>query len=379
LLEALVYVARFHGKQVSRESLTAGLPLHENRMVPSLVERAAERAGLETRIVECNPEALGAEALPAILLLREDQACVLLGRDDGHLRVVEAGGTETRITAQALEERYLGNAILARVAYGFDERAPELGGSAQRHWFWGAVLEHRALYRDVLLAAAMVSLFALALPLFSMNVYDRVVPNNAIETLWALSVGVLIVVCADFGLRTLRGYFVDLAGARADVKLSALIMEKVLGLRMEVRPDVRRLLRLQPARLRVGARLHQLGHRHRLHRRALRAALPHRHRLDRVADGDPLRGRHRAAAAVLADRAAQDACARRDHLPRQRAAQRDPGRRADRHRDGEGARRGVGHPGQVGEAAPRWWRASAPGCGCWPRPRRTARCGCSRW
>ena len=236
LLEALVYVARFHGKQVSRESLTAGLPLHENRMVPSLVERAAERAGLETRIVECSPEALGGEAFPAILLLREDQACVLLGRDDGHLRVVEAGGTETRITGQAPGERYLGNALLARVAYGFDERAPELGGSAQRHWFWGAVLEHRALYRDVLLAAAMISLFALALPLFTMNVYDRVVPNRATETLWMLAAGVVIVLGADFTLRSMRGYFLDLASKRIDLKLSGYIMERVLGMRLEQRP-----------------------------------------------------------------------------------------------------------------------------------------------
>ena len=120
-----------------------------------------------------------ARRCPRYCCCEDDQACVLLGRDDGQLRVIEADGTETRVTAQALNARYLGNAILARVAYGFDERAPELGGTAQRHWFWGALLEHRALYRDVLLAAAMVNLFALALPLFTMNVYDRVVPNRA--------------------------------------------------------------------------------------------------------------------------------------------------------------------------------------------------------
>jgi len=236
LLEALVYVARFHGQQVSREGLTAGLPLHENRLVPSLVERAAERAGLETRIVECPLDSLAGEALPAILLLHGQQACVLLARDDGACRVVEPGGNETRIAPQELGERYLGSAILARVAYGFDERAPELGGSRERHWFWGSVLEHRALYRDVLLAAAMVSLFALALPLFTMNVYDRVVPNHATETLWMLAAGVALVLGADFTPRSMRGYFLDLASKRIDLKLSGFIMERVLGMRLEERP-----------------------------------------------------------------------------------------------------------------------------------------------
>ena len=110
-------------------------------------------------------------------------------------------------------------------------------GTRAGHWFWSVMAENRALYRDVLLAALVINVFALALPLFSMNVYDRVVPNNAIETLWALAIGVMIVICSDFVLRMLRGYFVDLAGSRADVKLSAVIMEKVLGLRMEARPD----------------------------------------------------------------------------------------------------------------------------------------------
>ena len=69
-----------------------------------------------------------------------------------------------------------------------------------------------------------------------MNVYDRVVPNNAVDTLWMLALGVCIVLIADVVLRTMRGYFLDLAGSRVDVRLSAYIMERVLGLRLESRP-----------------------------------------------------------------------------------------------------------------------------------------------
>ena len=74
------------------------------------------------------------------------------------------------------------------------------------------------------------------MPLFVLNVYDRVVPNQATETLWVLAVGIFIVLCFDLALRLMRSSFVDLAASRADVKLSSSIMAKSLGLRLEERP-----------------------------------------------------------------------------------------------------------------------------------------------
>jgi ATP-binding cassette, subfamily C, bacterial LapB len=87
-----------------------------------------------------------------------------------------------------------------------------------------------------MLAAFLVNMFALAMPIFTMNVYDRVVPNRTIETLWVMAVGVAIIVIGDLILRTMRGYFLDWASARMDIKLSASIMQQVLGLRMENKP-----------------------------------------------------------------------------------------------------------------------------------------------
>jgi ATP-binding cassette subfamily C protein LapB len=82
----------------------------------------------------------------------------------------------------------------------------------------------------------LINVIALAMPLFSMNVYDRVVPNRAMETLWVLALGVILLLGIDMTLRMLRGYFIDLASARIDLQLSAQIMERVLGVRMESRP-----------------------------------------------------------------------------------------------------------------------------------------------
>jgi ATP-binding cassette subfamily C protein LapB len=92
------------------------------------------------------------------------------------------------------------------------------------------------VYKDVLVAAFFINVFALAVPIFMMNVYDRVVPNTAFDTLWVLSTGVVLVLVADMVLKSMRGHFLDLASRRVDVDLSAKIMERTLGMRLEHRP-----------------------------------------------------------------------------------------------------------------------------------------------
>ncbi|HNI71898.1 MAG TPA: type I secretion system permease/ATPase, partial [Accumulibacter sp.] len=148
----------------------------------------------------------------------------------------ETGQGEATISRDELLARYLGIAAFARPVFRFDSRTPTVGDTQPAHWFWGALEQQWPVYRDVLGAALLINLFALAVPLFTMNVYDRVVPNRALETLWVLAIGVGVVLIADVVLRMLRGYFVDLASARVDLQLSALIMERVLGMRMEERP-----------------------------------------------------------------------------------------------------------------------------------------------
>ena len=233
-------MARAHGRTLSREAAVNGLPLLNNRLTPSLFQRAAKRAGLTSKIVKKSLDALNPALFPAILLLNGEEACVLIGwKNEGRIaRLVfpDLGNAEALVPRTELANRYTGQAILARPEFRFDARTPEVGQVQNRHWFWGTLNDNKRLYRDVLLAALMVNLFALALPLFSMNVYDRVVPNHAIETLWMLAVGVIIILFADLALRTMRGYFLDLASSRVDVKLSAYIMERVLGLRLENRP-----------------------------------------------------------------------------------------------------------------------------------------------
>lgn len=240
LLQCLLALCRYHGNASTAEAVMGGLPVDAGRLTPALFERAASRVGLASRIVYRAPEDIEPALLPAVLFLEGEKACLLMGWDqDGAVaRVVypELNEAVVELPRDHLQAKATGTAIVCRPRFRFDQRAPRTGTSERGHWFWDAMRANMPIYRDVLLAAFFINVFALALPLFTMNVYDRVVPNYAVETLWMLAAGVIIVLIADISLRSMRGYFLDLASRRVDIKLSAAIMEKVLGIRLEHRP-----------------------------------------------------------------------------------------------------------------------------------------------
>jgi len=240
LLDSVLEVARIHGRPSTRAALSAGLPLQNGRLTPSLVARAANRAGLNCRIVRLELGKIDPIQLPAILLLKGDESCVLLGWEEqgeqAQVLFPESGQTAFTLSREDISSRYLGIAIFLQPRVKFDSRTPEVAKLVKRHWFWGAIVEQWRVYRDVLSAALLINVFALAIPLFSMNVYDRVVPNFAVDTLWVLAISVTMLLGLDMLLRLMRGHFVDLASSRIDIQLSSVLMERVLGLKMEAKP-----------------------------------------------------------------------------------------------------------------------------------------------
>lgn len=241
LLDCLLIICRLQNIAITRDALTAGLPLSDGYMTPALVKRAVSRANLVSNVLKKPLLDIRGEFMPCILLLQHREACLLLGWDTerNYARVIfpELGDAEVKVSAEELAERYSGYAIVAKPKFTFDSRAPAVGRVRLKHWFWGTLAENNKVYRDIMLAAFLINVFALAMPIFTMNVYDRIVPNKSVETLWVLVIGVSLVVCADFTLRTMRGYFLDWASHRVDIKLSSRIMEKVLGTRLEQRPN----------------------------------------------------------------------------------------------------------------------------------------------
>ncbi|MBK8187375.1 MAG: type I secretion system permease/ATPase [Cellvibrio sp.] len=239
LLESLVIIAKAHGIAATSNSLAAGLPILANQLTPKVFARAAKRANLTSQWVERDLVSLNTALFPLILLLENNQTCVLLSLEQSQAKVVfpELPDSAVMLSTSELASRYSGRAVYVRPMERFDARTADVVKKHQGHWFWQVIADYKYLYRDVLLTALLINIFALAAPLFTMSIYDRVVPNQATDTLWVLSIGMLIAISADLVLRMMRAWFVELAASRMDVTLSATIMERVLGMRLSHRPQ----------------------------------------------------------------------------------------------------------------------------------------------
>ncbi|XXF07668.1 type I secretion system permease/ATPase [Pseudomonas sp. D2-3] len=238
LLDSLLSLCSLHQKSVSRAMLTAGLPLPKQRLSAELLPRAAARAGLQGRWLRRNLDKIPELALPALLLLRDGRSALLLGWEaDGQARIMpsETEGGEVRVSAETLAEDYSGRVFFAQPQHKFDFTRGELIPRASS-WFRDTLKRSRWLYIDAVAASLLINLIGLVTPLFVMNVYDRVVPNQAEATLWVLAIGIGGVFIFDLLLKTLRGLCLDLAGKKTDIIISATLFERIVGMAMKHRP-----------------------------------------------------------------------------------------------------------------------------------------------
>lgn len=240
LLSCLVFLTAHFGRSKSAEALRAGLAYDERGMGPVIFCEAAERLGLKTQIVKRAAIAkVSPYALPVVVVLEKGQACVLLSMntDSGKARVfIPETGAEKDVALASLEKNFSGYVIYIHPRAEFtDPNAPHRFDS-DRHWFWGPVLDNSDIYSKVLVAAVLINLFGLTSSIFVMTFYNRVIPNNALETGWVLSIGAITVFIFDFILRTLRGYFIDFAGRRVDVIAARRIYDHLLNMKLASRP-----------------------------------------------------------------------------------------------------------------------------------------------
>ncbi|ABD06947.1 ABC transporter related [Rhodopseudomonas palustris HaA2] len=239
LSDSLLYLAAHHGRALSRSALLSGLPLERGVLTVGLYERAAQRAGLEAQLEERPLHDIPALVLPCVLMLHDGSTRILLSIDDaGRLVVVDPsrGDAEAAERLDAVAAQYSGFAYFVRPATVADPRAVASGDLPKSHWFWSVVSRFGANYAHVAIAAFIVNILALAAPLFTMSVYDRVIPNGAIPSLVALGIGLALAIAFDFLLKVVRSRIIDMTGKKVDVVLAARIFEHVMALKMDKRP-----------------------------------------------------------------------------------------------------------------------------------------------
>ena len=249
LLQCLVIFTKLHNNPYSADALTIGLPVKDGEEIElfslksskSLFSRAASRAGFASTLVRKDLDQISPLVLPCILMLRGKKACILqsFSEDKKMANIITpdlSTGTST-IEISKLKDEYLGYAYyLKREFVPEDTSSTKLIDAGNDHWFWGTLKRSKKIYFDVVIASFIINLFVLASPLFTMNVYDRVVPNNAVETLWVLALGVSVVYGIDLFLKFVRSYFLEIAGKKSDIIMSSILFERVMDMKFSNKP-----------------------------------------------------------------------------------------------------------------------------------------------
>ncbi len=238
VLDCLTYLAREADRPSSPVLLRAGLALADDGTLPfHQIEPALDQVGMRAEPVARRLKGWPARKMPAVLELTEGRAAVLLEMRDGDALVYAPGIAELNwIKLAELEPVYAGRAVVVETDPTREREGERPWDKAKRtHWFWSEVYKVRKEYWPVLLAALIVNLLAFAMPLFTMNVYDRVIPNKAISTLWVLALGVFLALGFDFILRVARARLIDEVSRALDAKLSQKLFEKVMNLPMAER------------------------------------------------------------------------------------------------------------------------------------------------
>ena len=238
LIDCLVLLSEHFGNPCSAQALAAGLPYSGQKLSPELLPQAAARAGLTAKLARKGLNELPAMLLPCILLLKDQKACILhqlnINDNKAIISLPETGGQE-QLSIEQLESVYVGYAFLIKQQYRGDRDFDVHLNDSDEHWLWQHIKTSAPIYRDVIIASILVNIFALVSPLFVMNIYDKVVPNLAFESLWVLAIGASIAYLFDFILKQLRSYLIDVAGKKIDIQVSSRLFSKVIGIPLEKR------------------------------------------------------------------------------------------------------------------------------------------------
>ncbi len=245
LAHAMSWLTRHHGRERSPESLLSGLPL-VGRLAPDQALRALREAGYSAGLVQRRVADLHHLLLPAVLLLQEGDACIVVARhasDPLRYDIVMPGREHhaCAATEAELEKEYTGVAIVTTPLVSA-QGGPQTQGSGSlliepgQHWLWGTMARFLPYYRSALLAAMLSNVLMLVTGLATSVIYDKVIPHQAYVTLWALAIASGLALAFDMMARQLRSYLIDMAGRKADLIVGAMLFRHTLGLRMEHRP-----------------------------------------------------------------------------------------------------------------------------------------------
>lgn len=241
IIEHIALVTQIHGKPVAQEALTAQVvrDSHNNVNFHSLVE-VLRSYGFENSLSKRKLQDIPSLSVPVVAILQDEEALVITkieGKgEDRRYTIRQSGDGEQIIDHLTLSTRYLGYCWFIKPKMVSDVRSELPEYEMPKAWFWKVIWRFRGYYYQVILASFIINFLALVSSLYVMNVYDRVIPNQTYETLWALSIGVILAIVFEFIARMVRGHLTDVAGKKADLIISSALFRRVMALRLIDKP-----------------------------------------------------------------------------------------------------------------------------------------------
>ncbi|WP_040262661.1 type I secretion system permease/ATPase [Pseudomonas massiliensis] len=254
-MDAILMVARHYRLDVSPESVRLASQ-HQDEPLEQMVRQMARQAGLTAKFSGADARVLSRWRMPLVVELIDGQVGVAEGLGaDGELGMVFSGdqGLQSRIALAELSGQVRRILVLRPIRPLADARTDDYVPPYDEHWFRRIVLRDLRPYGHVMVASLVANLLGMAGVLFSMQVYDRVIPAESLPTLYVLFGGVMLAVAFDFLMRLIRLRLTDLLGKRADLRVSDLVYNHALRLRNSVRPRstgsfIAQLRELEPIR-----------------------------------------------------------------------------------------------------------------------------------
>ncbi len=227
LLGATRLLLREYGIRKSAAAIREAVELPHDIFTPQNAVSALSSLGFKSSFGNIKLSKLSKEFLPLIAFKKDGSSIVINSlTDDGEINFQKGGPRSIKETCSIdrFREDFSGYVILAKE---LNSREKE---DRSGHWFFSSFRKSKWLYAQVMVAAMVSNFLSLSTALFTMTVYDRIIPNGAFESLIALSIGVIIALAFDFLIKGLRAKFIDVASKRADLEISRRLFDRILTL-----------------------------------------------------------------------------------------------------------------------------------------------------
>ena len=242
LFECISLITELQGTPISTESLISNAVYQSNSKIDyrSLGEYIRSE-GYDNTLLSRRLDSIPSLAVPVILILKNHESVVVMGIDgvgkNKIYQVMHPEGISQELSHNELQDLYSGYCWFIKPRKKKDLRSdiPEYDMSGK--WLFKIIWRFKHYYYQIILASFIINFLALVSSLYVMNVYDRVIPNKSYETLWVLSIGVVIAIIFECIAKLMRGYLTDIAGKKADLIISSALFRKVMSIKLSEKPS----------------------------------------------------------------------------------------------------------------------------------------------